>query len=389
MGLFDRLFGRAEKVYIDRYFKLLDGYTPVFHSWGGEVYESEIARAAIDARARHISKLGITITGSAKPKLQRLLKAAPNEWQTWSQFFYRLSTILDVKNTAFIVPVIGEFGETTGFYPIVPDKYEVIEWKGVPYLRYHFESGETAAIELSRMGIMTKFQYKSDFFGTSNAALNPTMELINIQNQGITEAVKNSASFRFMGTMNNFATDEDIDNERKRFNEANLKKNGGGLLLFSNLFRDVKQVDSKPYTVDDKQMQLIRTNVFEYFGVNEDVLQNKVYGDAWSAFYEGAIEPFAIQFSEVMTKALYTITEITNGNGIMATANRLQYMSNADKLNVSQALLDRGIFSLNDVREIWNLPPVENGDTRIIRGEYYDATVKLEGGTDEDSTEQN
>ena len=61
----------------------------------------------------------------------------------------------------------------------------------------------------------------------------------------------------------------------------------------------------------------------------------------------------------------------------MLTANRLQYMSNNDKLNVSSQLLDRGIFSINDVREIWNLPPVENGDQRVIRGEYYSADDKL------------
>ena len=70
----------------------------------------------------------------------------------------------------------------------------------------------------------------------------------------------------------------------------------------------------------------------------------------------------------------------------MATANRLQYMSNNDKLNVSAQLLDRGIMSINDVRDIWNLPPVEDGDARIIRGEYYNASERIvdEGINDED-----
>jgi hypothetical protein len=52
-------------------------------------------------------------------------------------------------------------------------------------------------------------------------------------------------------------------------------------------------------------------------------------------------------------------------------------MSNKDKLDVSNGLLDRGIMSINDVREIWNLPPVEGGDVRIIRGEYYNADQKV------------
>ena len=168
--------------------------------------------------------------------------------------------------------------------------------------------------------------------------------------------------------------------ERERFSKTNFSSDsgGGGLLLFPNTYTNVQQVTAKPFTADADQMKLIRDNVYEYFMVNEDVLQNKAYGDAWSAFYEGAIEPFAIQFSDVMTKMLFTFREQAEGNRVMATANRLQYMSNADKLNVSAQMLDRGIMSLNDVREIWNLPPVEGGDVRIIRGEYYNAEEKTE-----------
>ena len=124
-------------------------------------------------------------------------------------------------------------------------------------------------------------------------------------------------------------------------------------------------------------MKLIEKNVYQYFMVNEDILQNKAYGDAWSAFYEGAIEPFSIQCSEVMTKMFFTLREQSSGNEVMFTANRLQYMTNTEKLNVSSQLLDRGIMSINDVREIWNLEPVEGGEARIIRGEYWNADEKI------------
>ena len=51
-------------------FQTLTAYRPVFTSWGGAIYESEIVRAAIDARARHISKLKVEIIGTANPSLQ-------------------------------------------------------------------------------------------------------------------------------------------------------------------------------------------------------------------------------------------------------------------------------------------------------------------------------
>lgn len=386
MGLFEKIFGnRPKEGRYEEAFKMLNGYTPQFRSWGGEVYEMELIRSAINARATHISKLAVEMKGAARPALQAKMKHAPNEFQTWSQFLYRLSTILDVHNTAFICPIYDIYGEPSGIYTPLPHKCEIVQYNNVPYLRYTFSNQQKAAIELSYCGIMTKYQYKNDFMGESNHALFPTIDLINIQNQGIEEGVKSAASYRFMAKLTNFSKDEDLAKERKRFTAKNFARDAeaGGLLLFPNTYSDIKQIDVKPWVVDAEQMKVIRDNVFEYFGVNEEVLQNKAFGEAWSAFYEGAVEPFAIQFSEVMTKMLFTLREQTQGNVITATANRLQYMKNADKLNMSSQLLDRGIISINDVRAMWNLPPVEGGDTRIIRGEYYSADAKLEEEKDE------
>lgn len=389
MGLFDFLFKNRPKTPAGQYeqiFKMLNGYTPKFTTWGGEIYESELIRAAINARATHISKLKVETQGAARPALQTKLSHGPNQFQTWSQFLYLLSTRLDVFNTAFITPVYDQFGEPSGIYCPLPNRCEIIAYNDVPYLRYEFSNGNKAAIEFSYCGVLTKYQYKSDFFGESNHALFPTMDLIHIQNQGIEEGVKSAATYRFMAQLSNFSKAEDLKKERQRFTEENFSReaNGGGLLLFPNTYTNIKQVDVKPWVVDADQMKTIRDNVFEYYGVNEDILQNKAYGDAWAAFYEGAIEPFAIQFSEVMTKMLFTLREQSQGNTVMATANRLQYLSNADKLNVSSQMLDRGIMSINDVREIWNLPPVDGGDARIIRGEYYNASEKV---TEESSNE--
>lgn len=388
MGLFDKIFGNRPKPqgHYEGTYKMLNGYTPSFHSFRGGLYESELIRAAINARATHISKLRVEMVGSARPALQNKMKHAPNAWQTWGQYLYRLSTILDIHNTAFICPVYDEYGEPSGVFTPLPNRCVIVDYNGVPYLRYEFTDGRRAAIEMAYCGIMTKYQYRHDFFGETNAALLPTIDLIHIVNQGIDEGVKSAATYRFMAQVTNFSKAEDLANERKRFTEENFSKeaDGGGLLLFPNTYKDIKQVETKPWIVDDKQMEIINKSIYEYFGVNEDVLTNRAYGDAWAAFYEGAIEPFAIQFSDVMTKMLFTLREQTQGNKVAATANRLQYLSNQDKLNVSSQMLDRGIMSINDVRDIWNLPPVEGGDARIIRGEYWNADEKVnEEATDE------
>ena len=391
MGLFNDIFRpnkakESQKALKEAkgFFTTLTAYRPAFTTWNGAIYESLIIRSSIDARARHISKLKVETYGSANPSLQSKMRLGPNQWMTWSQFLYRVSTITDVYSNCIITPVFDDYMTITGYYPILPTRTEIIDYKGEPWLRYKFSNGEVGAVEFKKCAIITRHQLKNDFFGEPNNALDETMKLLHIQREGVEEAVKNTSTFRFMAKLNNFAKPEDLKKEAQRFTRENLstESEAGGFLLFPSTYSDIRQIDVKPYTVDADQLKLIYSNVYNYFGVNEDVLQNKAIGDSWSAFYEGAIEPFSIQFSEAMTKAMFSERERAQGSGLIATANRLQFMSNADKLTISSTMLDRGVMSINEIRDIWNLAPVEDGDKRIIRGEYYDASEKV-GGNDE------
>lgn len=387
MSLFDKIFRPDEAKKSEdairnakAFFQTLTAYAPVFTNWGGAIYESEIVRASIDARARHISKLKVEVNGTANPSLQAKLRLGPNQWQTWSQFLYRVSTILDVNNTAFIVPVFDQSMTITGIFPVLPSSCTLVEYADEIWLRYQFSSGQYAAVEFRKCAVLTKHQYRDDFFGDSNRALHETMQMIHIQNEGIEEGIKNSATFRFMAQLNNFASAADLKKERQRFTEANLstESESGGFLLFPSQYKDIKQIDVTPYSADSKQMELIRNNVFDYFGVSEAVLQNKAKPEELEGFFDGCIEPFAIQLSEALTKMLFSERERAQGSYLIANANRLQYMSTSQKVQMAQQLLDRGVMSINEARELFNYAEVENGNIRFIRGEYKDADEATE-----------
>lgn len=387
MGIFEKIFGIKQSGAAQNareQFRLLDGYTPVFRTWQGSVYESELIRAAIDAHGRHAAKLAPVIQGTAKPSLRSRLENEPNEFQTWPQFLYRTATILYARNTAFIVPVIGDYGETNGIITIAPESWELVEYQGEPWIRFFFDGNrKRRAVELWRVGILTRYQYRSDLFGDDNEALKSTLDLIAIQRQGVQEAIRNGASFRFMAVSSNWTKDEDLAKERKRFDRENFTGGSGGVLLFPNTYKDVKQINSNAYNVDAAQIKLITENINNYYGVNEAILQNKAVGDEWLAFYEGAVEWFAINLSDSITRMLYSERERTVGNKITFTSNRLQYMSNSDKLNVAEKMADRGLMTRNEIREIFNLPPLPDpiGNQLPVRGEYYN--VGEEGGTEQ------
>lgn len=388
MGLLDKILGRDNKVtqviQAADVFKLVGGYEPVFTDWRGSIYESLLVRAAIDARARHCSKLKAEIVGTAKPDLCARLKKRPNPWDSWSQFLYRVSTMLDCCNNVLLVPVYDSGLNKIGFFPVLPREAKVVTYKGEYWIRYSFRSGaERAACRLDECALLKKYQFKNDFFGESNIVLDDTLDLINIQRQGIKEAVKSTAGYKFMAKLSNFSKPSDLEKEREQFTESAFGKEAkakNGLLLFPNTYSDVKQIELKPWTPDKDQMDAIAQNVYNYFGVNEKILQNSASGDEWSAFFEGAIEVFAIQLSETLTRALFSEREISLGAEVMFTANRVAYMNFKDKLEYVSNMTDRGLMMVDEAREVFNLTPLPDGAGQrfLARGEYKDTSTTEE-----------
>jgi len=390
MGLFQWLFGNDEEPKVLKnaeQFKLLTAYEPIFTNHYGSIYENALVRSAIEAKARHISKLKVELQGEAQPNLKARIKHNPNDWMTYPQFLARCSTILDCTNNLFIVPVQNEYLETIGFFPVLPEKVKLIEDKNKKlWLRYTFRNNQNGIVEFDRCAYLNKHQYKSDFFGDNNHALDNTMDLISIQDQGIKEAVKNSASYRFMARVSNFTSPDDLAEERQRFSRENLSGENGGLLLFPNTYTDIRQIESNPYNIDAEQMQLIQKNVYDYFGVNENIIQGKATSDELDAFFNSAIEPFAIALSEAMSRAIYTERERSFGNHVYVNANRLQYMSQTAKVQVARDLGDRGILTINEIRELFNYSPLPNGDVAYIRGEYKLTEGETVDGTNGETT---
>ena len=387
MGMLEKIFGRKEQpaaLKNAQIFKMLEGYTPAWTTWRGSIYESELIRASLDAWGRHAAKLKPNIKGSAEKELGNRLKVRPNAFQEWSKFLYQTATVLGVRNNVFMVKTRNDDGTPNGIINIIPDSWELVEYEGEPWIRFMLSNNRRRAEKLSEVGIMTRFQYKSELFGENNEALKPVLDLITMQRQGITEGIKNGNSYRFYAQSDNWASDEDLGNEMERFNKFTFgnKKTAGGVLIFPNTYENIHEMKTSGFTIDKEQQEHIKANVFDYFCTNEDILQNKAFGDAWLAFYEGFVEWFAIQLGEVCSGMNYTDRMRSSyENQIFFTSNRLQYMSNADKLNAVTQLGDRGLATRNELREILNLEPLpeEIGNQIPARGEYYDVTNPPDG----------
>ncbi len=162
MGMFERIFGKREQpagLKNAQIFRMMEGYTPAWTTWQGSIYESELIRASLDAWGRHAGKLKPNLKGAAMKDLQNRLKVRPNAFLQWSQFLYQAATILGVRDNEFIVKTRAEDGTPTGIISIVPDRWELVEYEGEPWIRFI----------MPNMGVMPALMSSTDlsFCGTS------------------------------------------------------------------------------------------------------------------------------------------------------------------------------------------------------------------------------
>lgn len=367
---------KAQKLLTEQ-FRLLNGYNSSFTTFAGGLYEMELIRASIESIATQCSKLNPVISGTKKyQELEKMLQYLPNYLMTTQQFLSRLITILKCENNAFIIPIYEDYTceKIIGLYPVCASHSNIITDNGIEYLIYYIGENKYV-IEYERVGHLRNHYYSREYYGESNNAIRPTLKLIHTQNEGIIEGIKKSANIRFLAKLTNVLLDADLKKEKKRLEEENLSsENNGGVLIFDNKYSEIKEINSTPFIVDEKQAELIRKNVFNYFHISEEIIQNKASEDQWNSFYEGCIEPIAVQLGQVLTKMLFTNQEIKRGIAVIMESNKLQFASNKTKLEVSSQMFDRGILSINQIMDIWNLPHVEDGDKRYIRKEYTEVS---------------
>lgn len=385
MGLLDKLvqpvkslFSKPTQEYVTGY-RTFTEHSPAFSSWDGNLYGQLQIRAIVERIATACSKLKpefVTPEGSGGsiPRVQRLFSTWPNDMQTWPDFLRLVSTRLFMDNVAYVVPGYDARDRSiVALYPLKPQYAEVVEYDGEPWWRFHLYTGEIQAFPFYDVAVLTRFQFESDIFGSGNEPLNPTLRLMDAQRQAEEIALKTSADIRFIGRIGQVMHGNDLSKKREQFAEDNLNpaKNTYGLLLYDGSIQDLQQVKNQSYTVDPSEMERIDKALYAYFGINEKILTSECDEATWNSFYEGVVEPVAVQLGERITKAILTRTQVIKGNRVMFSSSYLEYASTDSKIKVANLLTTTGTGTKNEVRDIFQLPRLEDGNVFMVRGEIY------------------
>lgn len=364
MGILD-IF-RPLKTYKEARWKELGSYTSTFVPFGSDMYKSDLVRACIRPLAEHTSKANAVCTDK---NIERLLNLSPNVYMNGKDFLYKVRTLLELRNTAFVYIQRDDKAVVRGFYPVPYASYEAIDYGGRLYIKFRFD-GEAATdlvLPWADLAVLRKDYNKKDIGGDDNSPIVSTLDLIGTINQGVGNAVKSTANLRgILKSTKAMLSKEDIKAQKDKFvaDYMNLSNEGGIASLDAT--QDFQPIEMKPVVTSSATMKELREDVYRFFGINDSIIMSDYTESQMEAFYEARIEPFLVAFGTELTRKVFTDREIGFNNSVMYESNRMNYTSNATKLNMIQ-LVDRGIMTPNELRLMFNLAPFEGGDEFIRR----------------------
>lgn len=384
MSLFSKIFGdRQQNQNKYQQLQLLNGQVAVWTNPSNNLYDYGQVRACIDAIARNCAKLnpkhirnyyeGVNYrTERVRDNIEYLLSKKPNELMDAYQFYYKVISELELNNDAYIYISRDENRKPVGLYPIRSGSYQLLEYNNNVYIRFQFSNGNSYVASLNDDVIhLTKFYCNDDFRGSGNEPIKKVMSIKHIINEGIVNAIKTTQGIKgIVKSTKAMLKPEDVRKMRDQFVRSFIEDADGTGIGGLDATTDFQTVTISPQTATDGQVKRFDDEILNYYGVNEDIIRNKFDENTWNAFYEGKIEPYAIQLGLQCTNKLFTYGERWHGNEIIFEANRLQYASTNSKINVLKVAGALGLLTVNEGREILNLAPVDDGDKRMYSLNY-------------------
>ena len=406
MGLFQKIFGKkTEPVATQGYYKLLNTWQSTFTPFSGNAYEVNTVVAAIDAFARraaqvqprHIRRSGGEIINVADSKHNRLLQIQPNPYTTAYQFLYRIATQYKLYNNAFVFPVWNPVTyEIEAYYNVNATSIELKEVDGEPYALMTFANGNKYMCPYADLIHIGSHFNGNDFFGENNRPITPVLATANTFNQSMAKSAELVAVIHGILEVNGATKDADISFQRDRFIRDNLSiENNGSGVIVTDQKNKYTHIQDKQTPIPTGQLAYIKGEIYDYFGTNDAIIQNKETPEQADAYYNSEIKPFFEQLTQAFTAACFTGRELGYGNMIVFEGETLQNTRISDKKVVLEFLANIGAVCVDDVRVMFGMAPLggEEGARRVQTLNMVNAAkadeyqLGDEGGEDDDPPE--
>ena len=372
-SLFEMIFGKKQTEVTKTQLQMLNGYNAQFSTVSENIYDSKVARECIDRIATHCAKLlpkhiQDNMGNPIKGEINFLLQNQPNPIMDKFDFIYKTISMLYTDSNAFVFIAKDKEGMITGFYPILALNYDLLEdSKNRIFLQFKFINGKTYTLPYLELIHLRLFYNKNDIFGTGNKVLKTDIQTAVTSSEGIKNAIKTANNLKgILKYTNSMLKEKDIKENKENFvnDFLNLENESGIAALDAKA--EFQEVKMQPITLDKEQLEQVNYNIFDYFGISEKIVRNSYSSEEWNAFFEGVIEPRAIQMSDAFTNKIFSREARKDGHKIVFTANRLQYASLDQKINLINVAGGFGLLTKDDGREILDMSPLGGEEGKKI-----------------------
>ena len=362
--------------------QLINSYTNFITNYNAEIYNDLSVRSCVDTIARHVAKLKpVHIIqdengrNAQKSSINSLLANRPNIYMSTSDFLYKIASQLLFYGNAFVYIQKDEKQNINGFYPIDFTSCELKEYDNNLYLKFNFNNAKNIVIPYTDIIHIRRNYSTHDLLGQD--AYKPLLEtLTNLSKsrQSISNKVENGGKISGILKLSGMVSQSEWKTKAELFADwfkSSTSKSGGVATIDSTA--DFIPVSTKAESAEEAQLKYLQSEVYSYFGINESIVNGSYNETEWQAFYESIIEGIKIQLSQEFTAKVFTEKEKEYGNIIDFNSNRLTYASTTNKVNMVKELGALGLLTTNEARGLFDLPPVEDGDKRLVSLNYINA----------------
>lgn len=398
MGLFEKLF---RPFMGSRYYS---GQPARAAPWSKELYEQETVRSIIDCIATHAAKseaMHVIVDQKGRVKeirrnspYAKLLNQRPNPLMTGFDLKYKLISQLEAKNTALCY-IRWEKAQPTAMIPINYSTAEVLPIEGGGYALEFTDptNGQTYTVNLEDIVVLRKHYSEGEVFGDSNDPVYSTLDMVKASDEGFADALSVSNKVRgILVQKKAMLATEDVKKSTRSFAEQFREAAQNGGIVGLDSAEQYIPLNVTAWAANSAQMKEIRQNLMRYWRVSDEILTSNFSEAQWQAFYESVIEPLLIMMGQAFTNACFTKTEQDHGNRIIFSSSALLNASTQTKVTLIQAVKEIGMFSRNEMREMFGYHPIEGGDEYIFSLNYIKGSDMSEyqtgkKGEDQDGTE--
>ena len=386
MGVFDYLKGFLPGSNKARYQAWIMNSSPIFSSFGQNIYLSDFVNNAIERVANEISKIELRsivqdgeILQIQNDDITRLFRFKPNPLQTTSDFFANVEWLRRKNCNAFIYPQYEiltlpngrQFKRYLAFYPLKPSAVYIGVNNGQAWeIKLEFEDGNSFTLPYNdllhlrwRRGANTIVGGGDDYGQKNDVDILRTIDALDKTIQGLPKSIEASLQIKGVYHAKTLADAQKLSKLRDDFEDHIITSSSG--MIATDLGGEFTPVSIKAPEISEPALKFLKSVIQERYGVSAAILSGDYNGDQHSAFYQTAIEDFIIQFEQAMTACCFTPREQDVGHRIKCYYNKVRYMAPKDKMDLANLAKETGIMMLNEINEMFGIAPFPEGNRRL------------------------